>query len=556
MACQRKAIGLSEVMLSVNFGCGTVGRLGLSKKGRLIFVVLVSLVPLVSQVLPAAESNSPNILLIMADDLGFSDLGCYGSEIQTPHLDGLAESGLRFTQFYNTGRCWPTRASLLTGHYPQSVRRDKIDGIRSGNRGTRPAWAPLICTPLKAAGYRTYHTGKWHLDGMPIAAGFDRSYYLKDQHRFFNPTLHWKDDQPLPAVPQGTDFYATNALGDHALECLDEHQREYAGQPFFHYLAFSAPHFPLHALPADIDRYRDTYKQGWQKIRESRWERIQQLGIVDATLSKVMRNLGPPYPFPKAIEQLGGGEVNLPLPWNSLTIEQQDFQATKMAIHAAMIDCMDRQIGRVLDRLRELDEFDNTLVLFLSDNGASAEIMVRGDGHDPNAPMGSWRSHLCLGPGWSTTSNTPFRYHKTWNHEGGTATPLIVHWPNGLDARGELRHQVGHVIDLWPTILEAAGVKETTEQSNRQGISLVPNFRKSNPRSRTLWWSHDGNRALRVGDWKISFAARSGQWELYDLSQDRAETKNLAAARPEKLESLKRLWHEMNLRHTELAKTE
>ncbi len=300
--------------------------------------------------LRAQSSERPNILLIMADDLGFSDLGCYGGEIQTPHLDSLAEQGLRFTQFYNTGRCWPTRASLLTGYYPQSVRRDKVDGIPSGNRGTRPAWAPLICEPLKAAGYRAYHTGKWHLDGMPIATGFDRSYYLQDQHRFFNPTMHWKDDKPLPAVPKGTDFYATIALGDHVLECLDEHARDHSDKPFFHYLAFAAPHFPLHALPEDIERYRETYRPGWEVIRQDRWKRIRQLGIVDGKLSEVMRDLGPPYAFPNAINQLGEGEVNLPLRWDSLTDKQKQFQSTKMAIHAAMVDCMDRQIGRVLDR--------------------------------------------------------------------------------------------------------------------------------------------------------------------------------------------------------------
>lgn len=505
--------------------------------------------------IPLQAADRPNVLLIMADDLGYSDLGCYGGEIQTPNLDALAEGGLRFTQFYNTGRCWPTRASLLTGYYPQSVRRDKVAGIASGNGGTRPDWAPLLCQPLKQAGYRAYHTGKWHLDGMPIASGFDRSYYLKDQHRFFNPTLHWKDDVKLPPVPKGTDFYATVALGDHVIECLEEHASKFAGQPFFHYLAFAAPHFPLQALPQDIDRYRDTYQVGWEQIRQSRWQRMQAMGLIDASLSAVMREVGPPYPFPDDLNQLGDGEVNRPLPWETLTQQQQSFQATKMSIHAAMIDCMDQQIGRVLDKLRELDQFENTVVFFLSDNGASAEIMVRGDGHDPEAPMGSWASHLCLGPGWSTTCNTPFRYHKTWTHEGGIATPLIVHWQRGIEARGELRRQPGHVIDVWPTILELAGLPPEMKGGShpRPGQSLVPSFNTDTSRERTLWWSHEGNRSLRQANWKISVAGMDGQWELYDLSSDRTETNDLATAQPDKLQSLLQLWQELDRQHTRWA---
>jgi arylsulfatase A-like enzyme len=503
-----------------------------------------------------ADSNDrPNILLIMADDLGYSDLGCYGGEINTPNLDSLAADGLRFTQFYNTGRCWPTRASLLTGFYPQSVRRDAVAGVKSGGRGQRPAWAPLLCKPLREAGYRTYHTGKWHLDGMPVASGFDRSYYLKDQNRFFNPTIHWKDDQKLPPVPKGTDFYATTALADHVVECLQEHAAAHADKPFFHYLAFAAPHFPLQALPSDIDRYRDTYDVGWQAIRQARWDRIRNIGLVDAELSEVIRDQGPPYEFPDSIKQLGDGEVNRPLRWDSLTDHQKEFQATKMAIHAAMIDCMDRQIGRVLDQLRSMGQFENTVIFFLSDNGASAEIMVRGDGHDPSAAMGSWASHLCLGPGWSTTCNTPFRYHKTWTHEGGTATPLIVHWSDGIAAKGGLRRQVGHAIDIWPTVIELTAASDSgLGVPARPGRSLVPSLHKDTVSERTLWWSHEGNRALRQGDWKISAAGEQGEWELYRVDRDRTETTNLADGHTERLDELRKLWIEMNERHGQLAR--
>tara|TARA_R110002049_G_scaffold4601_5_gene32023 strand:+ start:40420 stop:42048 length:1629 start_codon:yes stop_codon:yes gene_type:complete len=510
--------------------------------------------------------DRPNILLIMADDLGFSDLGCYGGEIETPNLDALAEGGVRFTQFYNTGRCWPTRASLLTGYYAQSIRRDEVPGIVSGggNRAPRPDWAPLICRPLGDAGYRTYHTGKWHIDGMPIENGFDRSYYLLDQHRFFNPTKHWKDDQPLAPVEKETGYYATIALADHAIECLKEHADQYADRPFFHYLAFAAPHFPLHALPEDIDRYRERYKVGWEEIRQQRWQRIKDLGLVSATLSDVMPDVGPPYHFADAYESLGTGEVNRPIPWKELTDEQKEFQSTKMAIHAAMIDRMDREIGRVLDQVRAMDAWDNTLVMFLSDNGASAEIMVRGDGHDPSAPMGSWKSHLCLGPGWSTVCNTPFRYHKTWSHEGGTATPFIVHWPAAIEKGNQFREEPFHVIDVWPTVMDVSKI-DAQHTPPRPGKSFMAaakaeTQKQSSPRS--LWWMHENNRALRQGNWKVSAATSGdkragtqvlGPWELYRMDVDRTETNDLADAHPDKLAELTEEWERMLNRHIELA---
>ncbi|HYW81126.1 MAG TPA: arylsulfatase [Thermoguttaceae bacterium] len=495
----------------------------------------------------ASAAERPNVMVILADDLGFSDLGCYGGEIATPNLDRLAADGLRFTQFHNTARCWPTRAALLTGYYAQQVRRDTVPGVRSGGRGERPDWARLLPEMLRPAGYRSYHSGKWHVDGMPIATGFDRSYYLGDQGRFFNPKVHYEDDEKLPPVEPGTDYYATTAIADHAVRTLRQHAEKYAEKPFFHYLAFTAPHFPLHALPEDIARYRETYGQGWDSIRRQRWERIQSMGIVEGRLSPVERQLGPPYPFPEALKKLGPGEVNRPVPWNRLTDQQREFQAAKMAIHAAMIDRMDREIGRALDQLRAMNALDNTLIFFLSDNGASAEIMVRADGHDPAAAPGSAATHLCLGPGWSTSSNTPFRRHKTWVHEGGTATPLIVHWPAGIAARGQLRHNPGHVVDLVPTILEAAGVPRPTAWSGQPvppapGKSLVPAFARDNSvKHDAFWWLHDGHRAIRIGDWKL-VAAKGDPWELYDLSSDRTETTNLAGQYPDKVKELERAW--------------
>jgi arylsulfatase A-like enzyme len=499
-------------------------------------------IALVIGLLGRGGQAAPNVLLIMADDLGFSDLGCYGGEIQTPTLDGLAANGLRYSQFYNTARCWPTRAALLTGYYPQQVGRDSVADI---GRANRPKWAWLLPKYLKAQGYRSYHTGKWHIDGMPVAEGFDRSYYLKDQHRFFNPTLHHLDDKKLPPVKRGSGYYGTVNLTDHAIAFLKEHQAHHASSPFFAYVAYAAPHFPLHALPEDIKAVGDRYQAGWDVIRTERWARIQSLGILTGELSAVERNIGPPYHFPDALQKLGDGEVNRPVSWNDLTEKQKKFQRAKMTVHAAMIQCMDRQIGRILDQVRAMKALENTLVIFLSDNGASAEIMVRGDGHDPKAAPGSADSHLCLGPGWSNVSNTPFRRHKTWVHEGGAATPFIVHWPKGIQRKGQWCRNVGHVIDVVPTILELADVKPTNKPPESfAGRPLTATFVKDEAVPRTIWWSHQGNNALRSGDWKL-VQAKGEPWELFDLSKDRTESKDLAASEPQRVAKLKAIWSGM-----------
>jgi arylsulfatase A-like enzyme/pimeloyl-ACP methyl ester carboxylesterase len=499
----------------------------------------------------------PNVLLIMADDLGFSDLGCYGGEIATPNLDAVAQNGLRFTKFYNTARCWPTRGALLSGYYAQQIRRDTLPGITSGGRGRRPDWGVLVPKLLKPAGYRSYHTGKWHIDGMPVENGFDHSYLLRDQGRFFNPTRHWKDDVQLPSVKKGTDFYATTALADHAIEVLTEHADEHADAPFFHYLAFAAPHFPLHALPEDIAIYKDTYTEGWDAIRLKRWRRMQKMGLLKAAgvneLSRVERDLGPPYHFPEAFKVLGNGEVNRPLPWNSLTDEQKNFQTMKMSIHAAMIHRMDIEIGRVFDQIRKMGQWENTLVVFLSDNGASAEIMVRDDGHDPELPPGAAGTYLCLGPGWSTTCNTPFRRHKTWTHEGGTSTPFLMSWPKGIEARGEFRRNVGHVIDVVPTVLELAGANTLQEAPPAPGKSLVSTFTKDESvKHESLWWFHDGHKAIRIGDWK-AVAPIGEPWELYNLANDRDESTDLALPEGARLYEMIAEWNRQLAEFTELA---
>ena len=500
---------------------------------------------------PARSADKPNILLIVADDMGYSDAACYGGDIATPHLDALAKDGLRFTQFYNTARCWPSRASILTGYYAQAVRRDTVPGVKSGSQGTRPAWARLLPDMLRPLGYRSYHSGKWHVDGKPLDGGFDRSYSLHDHDRHFAPRQHTEDDRPLPPAAADSGYYTSTAIADHAIKCLREHAEKYAAQPFFEFLAFTAPHFPLQAPAEDIARYKDKYLRGWDAMRDERWQRMHAMGIGGSALAPIEREAGPPYPFPAAIAKLGPNELNRPHAWDTLSAEQRGFQAGKMAVHAAMVDRMDREIGRVLAQLSAMGATENTLVFFLSDNGASAEMMVRGDGHDPDAACGTGATFLSLGPGWSGMANTPFRRHKTWVHEGGISTPLIVRWPRGIAARGELRHAPGHVVDLVPTILEAAGGGSIPAM---HGKSLVPAFATDAaiPRE-SLWWLHEGNRALRAGDWKIVAAGKDSPWELYDLSTDRSETKNLAADMPGKVRELAARWSRQTEECTALA---
>ena len=497
--------------------------------------------------LPGVKAAPPNVVVILADDLGFSDLGSYGGEIDTPHLDRLAAGGLRFTQGYNTARCWPTRAALLTGYYPQGIRRDALPGGQGGRQGTRPAWARLLPELLAPAGYRSYHSGKWHIDGDPRSQGFARSLDVtKGDSNFFAAAGVVEDGRQVPVTD---DFYATTAIGDHAVKCLADHAREHAGKPFFHYVPFTAPHFPLHAPPELVAKYRDRYRAGWNAVQEARAARLKKLGIVTTAPAAMEQDVGPPYHNADALTILGEGEVNRPLPWEELSPTQREFQIDKMAIHAAMIDSMDQQVGRILAQLEAMGSFDDTLVLFASDNGASAEIMVRGEGHDPQVSPGSRKSFLCLGPGWSSCANTPFRRHKTWVHEGGIATPWIVHWPRGVSTKGQLRTQPVHVIDLVPTVLQLAGVEPPAEHAGKpvpplHGRSFATALRDpaAPPAHDTLWWCHDGHRAVRTGDWKL-VAAKGTPWELYDLAADRCETKNLAAAEPARVAKLDAAWN-------------
>ena len=499
----------------------------------------------------AGKASKPNVLLIMADDMGYSDAECYGGDIRTPHLSALAAGGLRFTQHYSTGRCWPSRACILTGYYAQQIRRDSMPGIKRGNR---PAWAPLLPELLKPCGYSSYHSGKWHIDGTPSDGGFERSWGGEragcDWDRFFD-SKPWKEDEVTAPVKPGESYYSTVAIADHAIQCLKLHKRKYGNKPFLQYLAFYSPHFPLHALQKDIDSYRDAYLEGWDIVRRRRWERMKKMGIINCALSERDTDTVPRWNLaPDQLkERIGPGEAARAVAWDTLTDKQKRFQAQKMAIHAAMITRMDLEIGRVIRQLKEMGAYENTLILFASDNGASAEQIIRGDGHDPAAPMGSAKSYLCLGPGFSTAANTPFRLHKHWNHEGGISSPLIAHWPQGIRRKGELRHDPSHFIDIAPTILELAGAarpkaNKAMTAPAKPGLSLVPAFagdRAAN--NRTLWWCHSGNRAIRIGDWKLS--AKGGEeskWELYDLTVDRCEMNDLASEYPQRVRHLGQQW--------------
>ncbi len=471
----------------------------------------------------------PNVVLILADDLGFSDLGCYGSEIETPNLNRLAAGGIRFSQFYNTGRCWPTRASIMTGLYPHQARMAMNFGPDAppAYSGRIPMTSRMIPELLKPRGYRSYHVGKWHLNdrepgpnaSWPLGRGFDRAYFVANQENYFSPRLVYDEDRKVERP--GGGYYATEALSDRAVDYLRAHGRGHADKPFFLYLAYTAPHFPLHALAGDVAHYRGRYRIGWDRVREARHRKLRDAGLVTCALS-------PRDPDAK--------------PWESLSDAEKDEWDARMATHAAMIHFLDRGVGRVVKELEAAKSFENTLVLFLSDNGASAEYIVRGDGHKPGANPGSRESYRCLEVGWANAANTPFRMHKIWQHEGGISTPLIAHWPAGSRLKGAIVPDVGHVIDLLPTILEVAGAAYPDLPAKLPGRSLAPIFRGGPaPPREFLFWEHVGNRAVRKGHWKL-VAEHGKPWELYDLSRDRSEMNDLASLKPARAKELEALW--------------
>jgi len=476
------------------------------------------------------EPARPNILVIMADDMGFSDIGCYGGEIATPNLDGLGASGLRFRQFYNTARCCPTRASLLTGLYAHQAGvghmvHDRGDPAYQGYLNDR---CVTIAEALGAAGYRTYLSGKWHVGEdkghWPVDRGFDRSYALVsggtnyfrlDPYR----TLARDDERIEPP----DDWYITDAITDNAVAFVDDHDRNHGETPFFLYVAYTAPHWPLHAHPEDIERNRGRYLKGWDALRAERLERMIELGIVDDDCPLTPRDRRVP-------------------PWEEA--KDQDDKDLRMAVYAAQIEIMDRGVGAVVEALERTGQLENTLILFLADNGGCAEIIDRGE---PGVPAGHPDSFLSYGIGWANASNTPFRLYKHWVHEGGIATPLIAHWPEVIQNGGGWTDQVGHVIDLMATCLDVAGAAYPSEFEGREitpleGRSLKPIFEgRERAGHKAIFWEHEGNRAVRKGRWKL-VSRYPGAWELYDLETDRVELNDLADAHPDRVAELAKLY--------------
>ena len=520
----------------------------------------------------AAAADQPNIVIIMSDDMGFSDLGCYGGEIQTPNLDRLAAGGLRFTQFYNTARCCPTRAALLTGLYPHQagVGHMMEDHDKPGYKGNLNESCRTIAQVLKPAGYRSYASGKWHVtrnlqaDGdkhnWPLQRGFERFYgMISGGGSFYDPFTLCRDNTLISpyadAEYQPKQYYFTDAITDHAVKFIGEHDRDHQQQPMFLYVTYTAAHWPMHALPEDIAKYKGKYDAGYDAIRQARFAKSVELGLVDKE-----PGLSPP-----------AGD------WSK--VKNREREIACMEVYAAMVDRMDQGIGKIVAELKRTSRFDNTLIFFLQDNGGCAEqqgrnaTMNREDGprkekpslptiaaaalpngltppqtrdgypvrQGPNVMPGPYDTYVAYGQGWANVSNTPFREYKHWVHEGGISTPLIAHWPKGITAKGELRKQPGHLIDLMATCVELSSAKYPAEATPLVGLSLQPAFKNEPLKREAIYWEHEGNRAVRVGDWKL-VAKHAQDWELYDIAHDRIEGQNLAAKHPEKVREFSELY--------------
>ena len=510
-----------------------------------------------SQAYSAEPASKPNVVIILADDLGYSDLGCYGGEIDTPNLDALAGNGLRFRQFYNGTRCCPSRASLLTGLYPHQAGVGNMNNPTpaAGYRGFPQPNTVTIAEVLRAAGYHTSMVGKWHLSAgpktpRPTDRGFDEFYGMVGGFNSF-----FQEDPFYTRLPAGRakrtyprdGFYSTDVFGDYSLDFLAEARKH--NKPFFQYLAFNAPHFPLHAKPDDIRRYADTYSKGWDRVRAERHARQLEIGLFPkgTPLSPLSE-----YQARAGIDRRGVNPA-----WEALDADRRADLARRMAVYAAMVTCLDRNVGRVVDDLRKHSELDNTLILFLSDNGACAEWDPFGfdEGSGPKnvlhkgdmlAEMGGPKTYHSYGSGWANAGNTPFRLYKHYCHEGGIRTPLIAHWPKGIAAKGEYRNQVGHIIDVMATCVELSGATYPTrfqgyDITPMAGTSLTPAFANKPLKRDLLAWEHEKNRAVRVGDLKLVAKAGAG-WELYDLAADPVELTDLAATRPEAVKELAAKW--------------
>jgi arylsulfatase len=497
-----------------------------------------------------AAQTRPNVIVILVDDMGWSDIGCYGGEIPTPNLDALAANGLRFTQFYNTARCSPTRASLLTGLYPHQAGMGHLDNIiREGSMGTTGKLndrSVTMAEVLGEEGYFTAMTGKWHLGQQngtpPWKRGFERALNLRAGGIFF-PNQNYQGSEEITRRGQeplwlngdaiardsavlGRDWYATFLWADFGLKFIDDARK--AGKPFFLYIAHNAPHFPLMAPQELIAKYRGKYIDGWDKLREERYRRQIKMGLID-----------PKWPLsPRPAETPA---------WGSLSADERERFDHLMAVYAAMIEAIDTSVGTLVKGLQARGAFDNTLILFMSDNGGNAETGPNGrfNGEPPGGP----NSNLYLGMNWAALNNTPFRRFKHFTHEGGISTPLIAHWPQGIprNRHNKLEHQPGHLVDVMATVVDVTGAKYPREFKGKtiepmEGVSLRPSFSgRSLKRTQPIFWEHEGNRAIRSGRWKLVSKYMDG-WELYDILADRVERNDLAKQNPAIVKKLEAQW--------------
>ncbi len=510
------------------------------------------------------KAGPPNIILILADDMGYSDIGCFGSEVKTPNIDRLASNGLRFTQFYNTARCCPTRASLLTGLYQHQAGIGHMvdDAGFDSYRGDLAPNSVTIAEALKGAGYGTYMSGKWHVTkhlghwsgdknlmskhNWPRQRGFDRFYgTIIGCGSFYDPVTLTRDNEPIEQ--NSTDYFYTNAITDNAIDFISGHVNETPDTPFFCYVAYTSPHWPMHALEKDIAKYKGRFDKGWDTLRKERLQRMIDLGIINPKWALTPR------------------DGNVPA-WEDAKDKQ--WECRLMEVYAAMIDNMDQNIGRLLDSLESQGKLDNTLIFFLSDNGGCAENLnysmddanrpmfvpaktvdgrpVKGGNSDHTLMPGPEDTYQSYRTPWANLSNTPFRRYKHWVHEGGISTPLVVHWPAGIEARGAFRKQPGHLIDIMATCVDVSGgsypvSREGVPVQSMEGRSLLPAFADREIEREAIYWEHEGNRAVRRGKWKL-VSKFPGDWELYDLEADRSELNDLAKSEPEKVGELSALW--------------
>jgi len=457
------------------------------------------------------SGDRPNIIIILVDDMGFSDLGCFGGEIDTPNIDSIAYDGIRVSHFYNTAKCAPTRTSLLSGLYWQDSGQGIDTGITMGQA-------------MRAAGYRTLAVGKWHLNGNPVDRGFDRYFgHLSGMSDYFSGNNSWRLDSAVYSDFSG-DFYATDDITNYALDFIDEARENHSDKPFFMYLAYNAPHFHLEAWPEDIAKYRGSYLKGWDQLRQERYDRQVAMGLI------------------KPEWQLSPRPDYIP-PWDMLSTQEKDFEDKRMSAYAAMVDRLDQNIGRLKDKLRELKVDRDTLIMFMSDNGGCPFDRTRNYDHEPGTPDTNWE----YGVAWANVSDTPFSYYKRNQHEGGISTPFIARWPAGITKKGWITDQLCHLIDIMPTVLELADWQWPEEFEGQQlmplpGKSIVPILKgKTRQPHEALYLQFQNHRAIVKGDWKLvsDFAQ---PWELYRIDIDRTETNDLAAQNPGKVAELNQLW--------------